>query len=217
VLVEGTAVRRWATLDEREGTPWDIAAFRAFGPQGEEPFELLVVGGGASSLPRAALREHPSVRVTVTERSAPVLELGREHMETGLVGEREGRLRLGVGNLDDLATHPGASCALIVVDTAAFGAVGGLSGLSGRARDALCARLGEDGTMVLGPVSPEPGTWEFPTGWRVATYRRPMPAGLDDLVVDLGHEEVILAGRPSDGAPWPDSVEGFALDAPVGT
>jgi len=217
LLVEGAAVRRWATLDGRNGTPWDIAAFRAFGPPPEEPYELLVVGGGASSLPRAAVREHPSVRVTVSERSAPVLELGREHMETGLVGEKDGRLRLGVGNLDDLAEHPGAPCALIVVDTTAFGAVGGLSGLSGRARDALCGRLSEDGTMVLGPVVPEPGAWEFPAGWRIATYRRSLPESLNELGVDLGHEEVVLAARPSDRSPWPESVEGFVLDDLVGT
>lgn len=217
VLVEGTAVRRWATLDEGKGTPWDLAAFRMFGPQGEEPYDLLMVGGGASSLPQAAVREHPSVRVTVTERSAPVLELGREHMETGLVGEREGRLRLGVGNLDDLALHPGAPCALIVVDTTAFGAVGGLAGLSGRARDALCSRLSEEGTMVLGPVPPEPGAWEFPAGWTVTTYRRPLPAGLGDLGVDVGHEEVILAARRTDRSAWPESAEGFVLDPPVET
>jgi hypothetical protein len=217
VLVEGTAVRRWASLHERDETPWDVTAFRAFGPRGEEPYELLVVGGGASSLPRAAVREHPSVRVTVSERSAPVLELGRQHMETGLAGEPDGRLRLGVGNLDDLAVHPGGACALIVVDTTAFGALGGLAGLSGSARDALCARLSEDGTMVLGPAAPEPGAWEFPVGWHVATYRRPLPTGLDELGVDVGHEEVILAARPSDRWPWPESAEGFVLDPPVGT
>ncbi len=216
LLVEGSAVRRWTTLGESGGTPWDVAAFRAFAPSGTEPYEMLVVGGGASPLPRAAVREHPSVRVTVSERSAPVLELGREHMETGLVGDPDGRLRLGVGNLDDLAEHPGGPCALIVLDTTAFGAVGGLSGLSGRARDALCARLGEDGTMVIGPFLPEPGAWEFPADWRVAKYRRALPAGLGELGVDVGGEEVLLVGRHTDREPWPSTVEEFVLDSPVG-
>lgn len=217
VLLEGTSVRRWALLGEGRVTPWDVAAFRAFAPSGSEPYELLVVGGGASPLPRAAVHEHPAVRVTVSERSAAVLELGREHMETGLVGEPGGRLRLGVGNLDDLAEHPGPPCALIVLDTMAFGAVGGLSGLSGRARDALCARLGEDGTMVLGPSVPEPGAWEFPADWCAATYRRALPEGMGELGVNVGGQEVLIVGRRTDRGAWPSTVQDFALDSPAAT
>lgn len=218
LLLEGDSLRRWMTLAEDGGTPWDVAAFRAFAPPGEEPYEMLLVGGGASTLPRAAVREHPSVRVSVSERSAPVLELGREHMDTGLTGDLDGRLRLGLGNLDDLAQHPGGPYALILLDSSAFGALGGLSGLSGRARDALCARLSTGGAMVVGPVPPEPGGWEFPPEWQVATYRRLLPETLRGLGVGDDREEILLVGRPAAGAAlWPPAVEGFVLDAQVPT
>ena len=208
-LLEGDVVRRWATLGEDALTPWDIAAYRAFAPFGEDAFDVLLVGGGASHVPRVALREHPAVRISVSERSASVLELGREHLDTGLVGAMDGRLRLGVGNLDDLSESPGGPYRLIILDTAAFGAVGGLSGLSGRAHDALCARLSPDGTMVLGPSLPEPGTWTFPTGWCTARFRRPLPSSMDGLGAQIGDEEHLLVARPFDGPGWPESIEGF--------
>jgi hypothetical protein len=152
------------------------------------------------------------VRVSVSERSATVLELGREHMETGLSGELGDRLRLGVGNLDDLVQHPGGPYGLIVLDTGAFGVLGGLSGLSGKARDALCARLASGGTMVVGPMPPDPGSWEFPTGWRTATYRRPYPDAVEGLGFP-GEGEVLLAARPAGGGPGFPEVEGFDLES----
>jgi hypothetical protein len=212
LLLEGRSLRRWMTLGGENGTPWDVAAFRAFAAPPDVAFEMLLVGGGASSLPRAAVREHPSVRVSVSERSATVLELGREHMETGLSGELGDRLRLGVGNLDDLVQHPGGPYGLIVLDTGAFGVLGGLSGLSGKARDALCARLASGGTMVVGPMPPDPGSWEFPTGWRTATYRRPYPDAVEGLGFP-GEGEVLLAARPAGGGPGFPEVEGFDLES----
>lgn len=212
LLLEGRALRRWIPLGGENGTPWDVAAFRAFSAPLDVPFEMLLVGGGASPLPRAAVREHPAVRVSVSERSATVLELGREHMETGLSGELGDRLRLGVGNLDDQLQHPGGPYDLIVLDTGAFGVLGGLSGLSGRARDTLCAHLRPEGAMIVGPVPPDPGAWEFPTGWRVATYRRRYPEGLDELGFD-GTEEVLLVARPGEAAASFPRIEGFELDA----
>jgi len=215
LLLEGPSLRRWVALGIENGTAWDVAAFRAFAAPLDMPFEILLVGGGASPLARVAVREHPSVRVSVSERSPCVLELGREHMDTGLNAELGERLRLGVGNLDDLVQHPGGPYHLIVVDAGAFGALGGLSGLSDRARDALCARLAPGGAMVLGPLRPEPGAWAFPAGWAVATYRR----GLPDAVEGLGlavKEEVLLAARPPDAEPTFPAVEGFARDAELG-
>lgn len=215
LLLEGRSVRRWMALGGENGTPWDVAAFRAFSAPSDVPFEMLLVGGGASPLPRAAVREHPSVRVSVSERSATVLELGREHMETGLSGELGERLRLGVGNLDDQLQHPGGPYDLILIDTGAFGVLGGLSGLSGRARDALCTHLGPEGSMIVGPVPPEPGSWEFPTGWPVAIYRRRYPEALEGLGVG-GGEEVLLAARPAGATPIFPEVEGFVLDVEAG-
>ncbi len=214
LLLEGRSLRRWMALGVEDGAPWDVAAFRAFATSTAVPFEMLLVGGGASPLPRAAVREHPTVRVSVSERSATVLELGREHMETGLSGELGERLRLGVGNLDDQLQHPGGPYDLIFLDTGAFGVLGGLAALSGSARDALCAHLSPEGAMVVGPVSPEPGSWEFPAGWRVATYRRGYPEALTGL--GFVGEEVLLAARPAGAAaPFPE-VEGFELDVDGG-
>lgn len=212
-LMEGDVVRRWVTLGEDSSVPWDVAAFKAFAPGTEDPWDILLMGGGASPLPRMAVREHPTVRVSVSERSAAVLELGREHLETGMSAALDGRLRLGVGNLDDLTEGPGGPYRLILLDTAAFGAVGGLSGLSGRARDSLCARLSPDGVMVLGPRLPEPGTWTFPPGWSVATYRRRLPGDLEGLGGQLGADEELMLGRPMDGAEWPGQIDGFIRDA----
>ena len=215
LLLEGRSLRRWMTLGEENGTPWDVAAFRAFSAPPDTPFEVLLVGGGASPLPRAAVREHPSVRVSVSERSASVLELGREHMETGLSGELGDRLHVGVGNLDDLAQHAGGPYDLILLDTRAFGVLGGLSGLSERARDALRARLGPGGTMIVGPVAPEPGAWAFPPDWQVATYRRRFPDALEGLGL-AGEEEVLLAARPGGATPAFPEVEGFVLERGTG-
>jgi hypothetical protein len=211
LLLEGRSLRRWIAIGNENGTAWDVAAFRAFSVSPEAPFEVLLLGGGASPLPRVAVREHPTVRVSVSERSAPVLELGREHMETGLSADMGERLRLGVGNLDDLAQHPGGPYHLVVLDTGAFGALGGLSALSARARDALCTRVGPGGALVVGPMPPEPGSWAFPPGWSVATYRR----GYPDTVEGLGFgeaEEVLFVGRPPGSGPSFPEVEGFVRD-----
>lgn len=216
LLLEGEVVRRWITLGEDAVTPWDVAAFRAFAPGGDEPYDVLIVGGGASAVPREAMSRDPGVRISVAERSAPVLELGREHLDTGLAEDVGGRLRMGVGNLDDLAEVPGGPYAIILLDTAALAPLGGLSGLSGRARDALIASLAPGGTLIAGPAAPEPGAWEFPPGWESMVYRRRMDEELDGLAVALAPEEVLLVARPEAGTAWPDVVDGFAPDTDQG-
>jgi len=159
-LREGPHVRRARALDAGRELPWDVAAWRAVMPELERPFRVLMVGAGASPAPQAILREHPMASVHVLERSAAVVELGREYFATELRVGSDERLVVEVGNLDDLVAGLGAHYDLALVDTNALQPLGGVMGLSMATLDRLRAVTRPMGEVRFGPDSPEAGLLE---------------------------------------------------------
>jgi len=197
LLFEGEYVRRAIRLQgELAVVPWDVAVARGLMPSHEAPWRVLVVGGGASPLPRTVVREHPTGSVQVLERHDAVVEMGSQHFETGLgVGELE-RSSVAVGNLDDLVEELTGSFDLIVVDGAALVPLGGASGLSRRARAALAQRVSAAGVLAWGPTAdPRSASVE---GWSTTTLER---------ASENGEREVVLLTGPE--LPATDLIEGF--------
>ena len=159
-LREGPYVRRTQMLDAGRELPWDVAAWRSVMPDFERPFRVLMLGAGASPAAHAILREHPLASVHVLERSAAVVELGREYFATDLRVGDEGRLRVEVGNLDDLVAGLDAPYDLVLVDTNALRPLGGVMGLSMATLDRLRAVTRPSGEVRIGPDSPEEGLLE---------------------------------------------------------
>ena len=230
LLLEGDHVRRWTTLGDDGGDPWDVVAFRAFlpdgsadgsadgsthgSPHGSADGSVLFLGGGASPLPRVALWERPTLRMDVVERSHPVVELGREHLETGMYAGADGRLGIWVGNPEDALSSLVGPYALVLVDTAALAPQGGPQSLSARHRSMVMARVGTTGTLVLGPLPASGGAWSFPESWTQRTYTRRLPHGLDDLGVGAHADEELLVGTPRGNAALPLRIDGFVSVAP---
>lgn len=169
VSVDGVAVRelregphvRWRrALDAGRELPWDVAAWRSLMPDFERPFRVLMMGGGASPAAHAILREHPLSSVHVLERSAAVVELGREYFDTDLRLGEEDRLRVEVGNFDDLVAGLEAPYDLVLVDTDALRPLGGVMGLSMATLDRLRTVTRPAGEVRFGPDSPEEGLLE---------------------------------------------------------
>ncbi len=196
-LLEGEHVRRWTILGEPSVEPWDVSAFNAIMGPGDASASVLLVGGGASALPRSALRERPSLRVEVLERSHPVVELGREHLETGLQDGADGRMALRVGNLEDVVLSPFGPYGLVMLDTAALEPQGGMPSLSSRVRAAVVDCVSAEGFLILGPSDPPAGTWAFPEGWSQGRYTRRVPPGIEGLGLRVPAEEVLWVGSPS--------------------
>ena len=147
-------VRRTQPLDARPEHPWDVGVWRSWAPPFEHPVRVLLVGGGASPAPHAILREHPSARVDVLERTPAVVELGREYFGTGLAIATEDRIRVRVGNLDDLVAELEDPYDLVMIDTDALRALGGPDGLSRASLDRLTALARGDGGVRWGPDAP---------------------------------------------------------------
>jgi hypothetical protein len=170
VLLEGSQVRRALRLDEAGDEPWDVAVARALMPASEEPWRVLALGGGPSSLPLAVVREHPTAQVHVLERVPEVVELGREFFDTALeIGETE-RQSVRVGNLDDLIGALDSPYDLIVVDCDSLASLGGPRGLSRRSRDTLVSSVSPTGVLVWGPRLD--GVGEPDAGWEHRTLQR---------------------------------------------
>ena len=198
-LLEGELVRRAISLSgENAVVPWDIAVGRGLMPPLEASWRVLVVGGGASSLPRMVVLEHPTGSVDVLERVGAVVELGREHFETGLGVGRTERSSVAVGNLDDLVEGLSGSYDLVVVDGAALASLGGAGGLSRRAKSALGQRVSAGGVLVWGPHF-VPAT-EAVDGWSTVTLVRAREGGEEEVLLVTGPEAVLRAT---------DLIEGF--------
>jgi hypothetical protein len=216
VLMEGAFLRSWVTLAEESQRGWDALVCAAF-PAGNDARSVLFLGGGASPQPRALVRGAPAVRVDVAERSSGVLELGREHMDTGLHTDADTRLTVSVGNLDDVLASSTSRYDLILVDTAAFRPVGGVSAMGASARSRLFQRIGSTGVVALGPLSPDPGAWSFPEGWSQVRFRRDLPGDLASLGPDVPVAESLWMGSPDTGYVWPPRIGSFVRvngDAP---
>jgi len=205
LLLEGPYVRREATLGDDGVVPWDVAVIRALMPRQETGWRVLIVGGGASSAPRAVLREHPRATVDVVERTGAVVELGREYFGTDLAIARGERVGVEVGNLDDLLGDATPEYDLIVVDKAALAPVGGVTGLSRATRARLLEAAHADGIIAWGPGVAEPGTPEVAEGWGHAAFRRGGDGRAD--------EHVVLT-RERGGLDWPPPFDGFETFRP---
>jgi hypothetical protein len=191
-LREGAFVRRWRALEEEEGRAWwDVAVARALVPDEHAEWRVLVVGGGCTGVVRAALREHPTATVEVIERTAAVVELGREYFDTELMVGTADRSTVAVGNLDDALEAIGYGYHLVVVDTAALAPLGGLRGLSTASLSALYGIVTPGGVIAWGPVGSEPAVEALPAGWSRVVLRRPAAD------VSAGSELVVLTGRGS--------------------
>lgn len=209
LLMEGGHVRRWTTLGEDAPDPWDLEAYRTFAEAAGGGPSVLLIGGGASSLPRRALWESPGARVDVVERSYPVLELAREHLETGLHADADGRLGIWVGNPEDALGALHGPYRLVLLDTGALAPQGGVPSLSARGRELVMGSVEAGGVVVLGPRPPEAGSWAFPEGWSVRRYRRRHPELARGLGITAEPEEVLVAGSPSGDLAWPEAVGSF--------
>ena len=201
VLLEGGHVRRTIELSgESAVVPWDLAVGRGLMPPLAVSWRVLVVGGGVSPLPRMVVREHPTASVDVLERVGAVVELGRDHFETGLYVGRTERSSVAVGNLDDLVEGLSGSYDLVVVDDAALEPLGGAEGLSRRAKTALRQRVSAGGVLVWGPDHDI--VTEEVDGWSTLTLTR--ARGRDK-------EEVLLVAVPDEELPSTDLIEGFRV------
>jgi hypothetical protein len=149
----------------------------------------------------------------VAERSSAVLELGKEHLDTGLHGDADERLAVSVGNLEDILDHSDTRYSSILLDTAAFGPVGGVASVSASARSQIFRRLEPGGVLALGPLRPDPGTWAFPEGWSEARYSRDHPQDVSALGIPVPAEQLIWIGSPDARYPWPPKVGPFACVA----
>jgi len=201
VLLEGGHVRRTIELSgESVVVPWDLAVGRGLMPPLEASWRVLVVGGGTSLLPRMIVREHPSASVDVLERVGAVVELGRDHFDTGLHVGRTERSSVAVGNLDDLVEGLSGSYDLVVVDGAALEPLGGAEGLSRRAKTALRQRVSAGGLLVW--RSDFDLVTEAVEGWSTRTLTRTREGG---------REEVLLVTGPDAALPSTDLIEGFLV------
>jgi hypothetical protein len=155
------------------------------------------------------MRLDGAIRVEVAERSGAVLDLGREHLDTGLHAAADERLVVSVGNVEDIVGRCDGAYSVILLDTAAFGPVGGVASVSASARSQLFRRLEPGGVMALGPLPPDEGAWTFPDGWSSARYRRRPPVDVGPLGMGVPAEELIWIGSPDAHYPWPPGVGPF--------
>lgn len=198
-LFEGSHLRRSIHLEGDGPVPWDAGLAHAILPSPDTPWRALLVGGGASALPRMLLREHPLAEVDVAERTAAVVELGRDHFDTELAIAQAERSAVVVGNLDDLVAMVETTYDCIMVDTAALAPIGGFAGLSRATRWRLFDAVGPAGMIAFGPRGASLGTHDFEEGWEWQEYVRG----------EWG-DSLVLARRISAGSSWPDDFHGFA-------
>lgn len=212
-LVEGTVLRAWTPLEGPPFAAWDVAFLRTLLPDESVPFRVLLVGGGASSAPRSAVRQHPSVTVEVLERSSTVVDLGAALMDTVLSVGTEGRMSVQVGNLEDLAGDLEGLFDLVAVDTASLRPVGGDEALSAHARATLLARVADGGVLVAGPLPTAVTAWPIGEGWSVRAFRRVPAAPLGRLYEPGAAEEVVVVACAPPIRAFPPP-EGFAEREP---
>lgn len=208
-LWEGTFLRRRRVLHGEAPDAWDVALVRELLAAEAESsdgarFRVLSVGGGASSLGRELLRLHPTATVDVLERTAAVVELGREHFDTGLSVGRDDRCSVGVGNLDDAITACDGGYDLVVIDSDALAPIGGLMGLSRTARRRLPALVNLDGVLVCGPDGSDLDASTVPSGWTASRYHR-----RETRELAASSADAFVMVRRSDGHVPPPALPGF--------
>jgi len=216
-LLEGSVIRRSEPIEHGERVPWDVAVVRALlpglagastgddesvGPAAERsPSRVLLVGGGASAVPHAVLRADPTASADVLERTAAVVELGRDHFDTGLAVGRRDRVTVIAGNLDDAIAALDGSYDLVIVDARALEAVGGVAGLSRMARRRIPSLVRGGGYLVWGPTDASPLLPESAARWTGLRLWRRSVAGSDEAT------EYVSIARPGDETSWPIIVD----------
>lgn len=201
-LREDGFMRRSIPLEGRVPEPWDVSVARAFLPPEDEGFRVLVVGGGASSVARAVLGDHPSATVDVLERTPSVVELASEYFDTNLPLGRYDRTAVFAGNLDDGVAASDGGYDLVVVDSDALAPIGGIFGLSTMARRRIPGLLRTDGVLAFGPGGTAFGLPESQR-WRSKAFRRRAPHRRETEL-----EAIVLIQR-DDGEAWNPVVGGF--------
>ena len=196
-LLEGGHARRYVSLNGDAAAPWDLVIARALLDGREAPVAILCLGGGASTVPLTIAAERPDVRVDVLERNPAVVDLAREHFQETAPASTPGaspgeRVRLRVGNLEDLLREARGPYDLVLVDTAALAPLGGVDGLSSAARAMLLSAVARDGVLIAGPLAMEAGLAGAPQGWQTLELRRRPPGG-------VAGEEVVVLSRPAGG------------------
>lgn len=202
-LMEGPFLRRSVPLEDSVDAWWDVALVSSVLPEDPDGFRALLVGGGASDVRRRVLQAHPRASVDVLERTAAVVELGREHFATDLRVGPDDRGRVSVGNLDDALLASDGGYDLVLIDSDALAPIGGLAGLSRMSRRRLPALVRSGGILACGPDGSEMDVAGIPPEWSPRRYRRPA-RDRDDVEV----ETVVMARRP-DGRAWRPVVAGF--------
>lgn len=197
-LREGDFVRRSDSLEGPGPIPWDVTTLKALVPEqggADASWHVLIVGGGASSAPREVLASCPSAELLVVERTAAVVEVGREYFGTQLSVGQSGRCTVRVGNLDDAVAASDGGYDAIVVDSSALEPIGGAVGLSRIVRGRLPALLARGGVLVWGPDSSGLVLPDSITGWSLNSYRRTVGPPRDPV-----RETLALIRREADAA-----------------
>ena len=168
-------------------------------PETDRPWRLLTLGGGASTLARSVLREHPTATVDVLERTGAIIEMGSEHFDTGLAIGMAERVSIGVGNLEDLVQGVRGPYDAVLIDASALAPIGGVRGLSRAARARLVEAVGESGVLVWGPTPPEPGMPELVDGWTHVVFDRAVEGRDDEVVLLTGRQRLAEVPRSFEG------------------
>jgi len=197
-LLEAGHPRRYVSLEDNGATPWDVVVARSLLADKVGPAKVLCLGGGASSLPGTLASERPETSVDVLERNPAVLDLARDHFE-GEAGNE--RVRVRVGNLDDLLAEAQGPYDLVLVDTGALAPIGGVAGLSRRARHALLGAVAWRGALAVGPYGNGRDLAAPADAWRTTEMRRPAGAGSE--------EEVVRISRRDGAGAWTAAVGDF--------
>lgn len=126
-LLEDDHVRQRVILTGEGALPWDLLIGKALMPEEDHPWRVLLVGGGASTLPRILREERTTSTIEVLERTGAVVELGRDYFDTELRSGSTERESVRIGNLEDLLADLQGPFDLVIVDTSALAPLGGLS------------------------------------------------------------------------------------------
>ena len=200
-LLEDDHVRQRVILTGEGALPWDLLIGKALMPEEDHPWRVLLVGGGASTLPRILREERTTSTIEVLERTGAVVELGRDYFDTELRSGSTERESVRIGNLEDLLADLQGPFDLVIVDTSALAPLGGSSALSKLAHTKLLSVLGTSGVIAWGPIAPDLGTVGVLEGWRQMTFTRSCDS----------EEEVVVLSQLSGGDLLDSSFTGFRL------
>lgn len=217
LLLEGRTTRasRRVHRDDGEGAgeadavDWDVRVLRELAPVTHRPWRALFLGGGASRAPTECERLG-AAEVVVLERAHCVVDLGRSHFDTGLVGDpgpdepsASSRPRVVVGNLEDAIHDLRGAFDLVFVDGRVLEPVGGSVALSHRARHELLDMLAPDGALVWGPKAAHHPRPVGDAGWVSSRHDRGEPL-----------EEVLVVRRRTDARPAATAADGGSAGPP---